>query len=84
MGKSVSAEVATRLIGHGAAPALPVGIVVNAGRADRSTYSGTLSALAPGQVSFSDGPAIIFVGEAVEAGDWAEAAQLAGMSFKVA
>ncbi|QQR34638.1 uroporphyrinogen-III C-methyltransferase [Devosia oryziradicis] len=84
MGKSVSAEVATRLIGHGAAPTLPVGIVVNAGRADRSTYSGTLSALAAGQVSFSDGPAIIFVGEAVEAGDWAEAAQLAGMSFKVA
>ena len=84
MGKSVSAEVATRLIGHGAAPTLPVGIVVNAGRADRSTYSGTLSALAAGQVSFSDGPAIIFVGEAVEAGNWAEAAQLAGMSFKVA
>jgi uroporphyrin-III C-methyltransferase/precorrin-2 dehydrogenase/sirohydrochlorin ferrochelatase len=84
MGKSISAEVAARLIAHGAAPALPVGIVVNAGRADKATYSGTLSALAAGQVAFSDGPAIIFVGEAVEAGDWAEAAQLAGMSFKVA
>ncbi len=84
MGKSISADVAARLIAHGAAPTLPVGIVVNAGRADKSTYSGTLSALAAGQVSFIDGPAIIFVGEAVEAGDWAEAAQLAGMSFKVA
>jgi uroporphyrin-III C-methyltransferase/precorrin-2 dehydrogenase/sirohydrochlorin ferrochelatase len=84
MGKSISVDVAARLIAHGAAPTLPVGIVVNAGRADKSTYSGTLGALSAGQVAFSDGPAIIFVGEAVEAGDWAEAAQLAGMSFKVA
>ena len=65
-------------------PATPVGIVVNAGRADKSTYSGTLASLSSGQVAFSDGPAIIFVGEAVEAGDWADAFQLAGMSFKVA
>jgi uroporphyrin-III C-methyltransferase/precorrin-2 dehydrogenase/sirohydrochlorin ferrochelatase len=84
MGKSIAPDVAARLIAHGAAAHLPVGIVVNAGRADKSTYSGTLSALAAGQVSFSEGPAIIFVGEAVAAGDWAEAAQLAGVSFKVA
>ncbi|WEK05519.1 MAG: siroheme synthase CysG [Candidatus Devosia phytovorans] len=84
MGKSIASDVAARLIAHGARADLPVGIVVNAGRADKSTYSGTLSALAMGQVEFSDGPAIIFVGEAVEAGDWANAAQLAGMSFKVA
>lgn len=84
MGKSIAPDVAARLIAHGASAALPVGIVVNAGRADKSTYSGTLSALAAGQVMFSEGPAIIFVGEAVEAGDWANAAQLAGMSFKVA
>jgi len=84
MGKSIAPDVAARLIAHGASATLPVGIVVNAGRADKSTYSGTLSALAAGQVAFSDGPAIIFVGEAVEAGDWADAVQLAGMSFKVA
>ena len=30
------------------------------------------------------GPAIIFVGEAVAAGDWGEAADLAQASFKVA
>ncbi|WP_240229728.1 siroheme synthase CysG [Devosia lacusdianchii] len=84
MGKSIASEVAARLIAHGALPATPVGIVVNAGRAGKSTYSGTLATLAAGQVAFSDGPAIIFVGEAVEAGDWADAAQLAGMSFKVA
>lgn len=84
MGKSIASEVAARLIAHGALPATPVGIVVNAGRAEKSTYSGTLATLAAGQVAFSDGPAIIFVGEAVEAGDWADAAQLAGMSFKVA
>lgn len=84
MGKSIASEVAGRLVAHGASPATPVGIVVNAGRADKSTYSGTLAGLSSGQVAFSDGPAIIFVGEAVEAGDWAEAAQLAGKSFKVA
>ncbi|WP_244522918.1 siroheme synthase CysG [Devosia sp. YR412] len=84
MGKSIASDVAARLIAHGARADLPVGIVVNAGRADKSTYSGTLSALAAGQVAFSEGPAIILVGEAVEAGDWANAAQLAGMSFKVA
>jgi uroporphyrin-III C-methyltransferase/precorrin-2 dehydrogenase/sirohydrochlorin ferrochelatase len=84
MGKSIAADVAARLIAHGAAPSLPVGIVVNAGRADKSTYSGTLGALAHGQVAFSDGPAVILVGEAVAAGDWAEAAQFDSASFKVA
>lgn len=84
MGKSISSDVAARLIAHGAVPTLPVGIVVNAGRADKSTYAGTLGALAAGQVAFSDGPAIIFVGEAVAAGDWADAARLAAESFKVA
>jgi uroporphyrin-III C-methyltransferase/precorrin-2 dehydrogenase/sirohydrochlorin ferrochelatase len=84
MGKSIASDVAARLVAHGAAPTLPVGIVVNAGRAEKSTYSGTLGALAAGQVTFSDGPAIIFVGEAVAAGDWADAAQLAAESFKVA
>jgi uroporphyrin-III C-methyltransferase/precorrin-2 dehydrogenase/sirohydrochlorin ferrochelatase len=84
MGKSISAEVASRLVAHGASPALPVGIVVNAGRADKSTYAGTLGALASDQVEFKDGPAIILVGEAVEAGDWADAVELAGKSFRVA
>ena len=84
MGKSIAPETAARLIGQGADPSLPIGIVVNAGRADKSTYSGTLGALAANAVAFAHGPAIIFVGEAVEAGDWANAAQLTGMSFKVA
>ncbi|GLQ08960.1 siroheme synthase [Devosia yakushimensis] len=84
MGKSIAPAVAARLIEQGASAALPIGIVVNAGRADKSTYSGTLGTLAANAVAFADGPAIIFVGEAVEAGDWAEAAQLTGMSFKVA
>ena len=84
MGKSIASDVASRLIAHGASADLPVGIVINAGRVDKSTYSGTLSALALGQVTFSEGPAIILVVESVESGDWANAAQLAGMSFKVA
>ena len=84
MGKSIASDVAARLVAHGASPATPVGVVVNAGRHDMSTYSGNLSSLINGQATFRDGPAIIFVGEAVEAGDWADAAQLAGVSFKVA
>ena len=84
MGKSIASDVAARLVAHGASPTTPVGIVVNAGRPNMTTYSGNLRSLIECQVTFSDGPAIIFVGEAVEAGDWADAAQLAGMSFKVA
>jgi uroporphyrin-III C-methyltransferase/precorrin-2 dehydrogenase/sirohydrochlorin ferrochelatase len=84
MGKSIASEVASRLVAHGASPSTPVGIVVNAGRPDVTTYSGNLRSLIECQVTFSDGPAIIFVGEAVEAGDWADAGQLAGVSFKVA
>ncbi|MDT4882304.1 hypothetical protein FQZ97_1182430 [compost metagenome] len=61
-----------------------MGIVVNAGRADKATYSGNLAGLAADQVAFSDGPAIIFVGEAVAAGDWADAAQITDQRFKVA
>jgi len=84
MGKSIAADVAARLIDKGAAARLPVGIVVNAGRADRALYRATLGALAGGAVDFVDGPAIIFVGEAVAAGDWADAAQAALPGFKVA
>jgi uroporphyrin-III C-methyltransferase/precorrin-2 dehydrogenase/sirohydrochlorin ferrochelatase len=84
MGKSIAPDVAARLVAHGARADLPVGIVVNAGRSTMTTYSGCLQSLIDCQATFSDGPAIIFVGEAVEAGDWADAAQLAGMSFKVA
>ena len=84
MGKSTASVVAGRLVAHGAAPMLPVGIVVNAGRPQMTSYSGNLASLIEGQVTFIDGPAIIFVGEAVAAGDWADAAQIAAQSFKVA
>lgn len=84
MGKSIAAEVAGRLIDKGASAALPIGVVVNAGRADKALYRGTLGSLAEGAVDFADGPAIIFVGEAVAAGDWADAAQVAATGFKVA
>ena len=84
MGKSIASEVAGRLVAHGANPLTPVGIVVNAGRPMMTTYSGNLSSLIEGHVTLADGPAIIFVGEAVAAGDWANAAQLAVENFKVA
>lgn len=84
MGKSIASDVAARLVAHGASATTPVGIVVNAGRSTMTTYSGNLRSLIESDVTLAEGPAIIFVGEAVEAGDWANSAQLAGMSFKVA
>lgn len=84
MGKSIASEVAAKLIGQGASAALPVGIVVNAGRADKATHRCTLGALAERAVQLADGPAIIFVGEAVAAGDWADNATIAVHGFKVA
>jgi len=84
MGKAIAAEVAGRLVSFGAAPDLPVGIVVNAGRANRTLYAATLGQLAAGAVDFVDGPAVILVGRAVAEGDWADAADAAASSFKVA
>lgn len=84
MGKTIAAETSGKLIQHGARADVPVGIVLNAGRAGRQLYRGTLGALAAGTVAFADGPAIIFVGEAVASGDWHEAIPLAEVKFKVA
>ncbi len=84
MGKSIAGGVASQLLARGMNAALPVGIVVNAGRSDRSFHLGTLAAMAAGEVEMADGPAIIFIGEAVRHGDWAEAAAIAEQTFKVA
>lgn len=84
MGKAIAAETAARLVAHGAAADLPIGIVVNAGRADSTSYAGTLGALAAGAVDFVDGPAVILVGRAVAHGDWHNAAAAAASNFKVA
>lgn len=84
MGKSIAADVALAFIRNGASGHLPVGIVANAGRAGRTLYRGTLGELAGGAADFADGPAVIFVGEAVAHGDWAAAATLAAAEFKVA
>jgi uroporphyrin-III C-methyltransferase/precorrin-2 dehydrogenase/sirohydrochlorin ferrochelatase len=84
MGKSIAPSVAAQLIGTGLRPGLPAGIVVNAGRRDRTLYRGTLAELSAGQVSFAEGPAIILLGEAVAAGDWQDAVALAERQFKVA
>jgi uroporphyrin-III C-methyltransferase/precorrin-2 dehydrogenase/sirohydrochlorin ferrochelatase len=84
MGKAIAAEVAGRLVSHGAAPDLPIGIVVNAGRAHSTSYAGTLGGLADGAVEFVDGPAVILIGRAVSYGDWAQAASAVSEHFKVA
>lgn len=84
MGKSIAATTAARLIDRGMNPSLPIGIVVNAGRRDRSLYRGSLGDLAAGDLAMDDGPAIIFVGEAVAHGDWAEAADIAERTYRVA
>lgn len=84
MGKSVAGPTAERLIAEGAAATIPVGVVVRAGRKDRVLYRGTLGTLASGTIELEDGPAIIFVGEAIAHGDWSEAIELASSEFKVA
>jgi uroporphyrin-III C-methyltransferase/precorrin-2 dehydrogenase/sirohydrochlorin ferrochelatase len=84
MGKSIAGDIAARLMVLGARPGLPVGVVVNAGRRDRTFYRGTLETLASGLDAAADGPAIIFIGEAVASGDWQDAAALAEQNFKVA
>jgi uroporphyrin-III C-methyltransferase/precorrin-2 dehydrogenase/sirohydrochlorin ferrochelatase len=84
MGKSVAGPTASRLIAEGASATIPVGVVVRAGRKDRVLYRGTLGTLASGAIELEDGPAIIFVGEAIAHGDWDQAIELAGSEFKVA
>jgi uroporphyrin-III C-methyltransferase/precorrin-2 dehydrogenase/sirohydrochlorin ferrochelatase len=84
MGKSIAAATANKLILRGMSPALPIGMVVNAGRKDRSTYRGTLGDLAVGTYAMNDGPAIILVGEAVAHGDWTAAAELASKELRIA
>lgn len=83
MGKSVASEVAEAFIARALPRQTPVGIVVNAGRPGRALYRGTLGDLAAG-MDFAAGPAIIFIGEAVAHGDWADAIGLAEQQFRVA
>lgn len=84
MGKSVAGPTASNLIAEGASPTIPVGVVVRAGHKDRVLYRGTLGTLASGTIELEDGPAIIFVGEAIAHGDWSDAIELARSEFKVA
>jgi uroporphyrin-III C-methyltransferase/precorrin-2 dehydrogenase/sirohydrochlorin ferrochelatase len=84
MGKSIAMETASKLIRRGMRADLPVGVVVNAGRRDRSLYRATLGEIAVDGAEMAEGPAVIFIGEAVAHGDWADATQLAEQTFKVA
>lgn len=77
MGKTVAGRVSGKLIAHGMDAGLPVGIVVNAGRDGRRLYRGTLGELGGNHAAFAGGPALIFIGAAVKAGDWERAAALA-------
>jgi len=84
MGKSIARDAARRLIVRGMQADLPVGIVANAGRADRALYRGTLGAIAADGVDLPEGPAIIFIGEAVAHGDWTGSVEAAEQTFRVA
>ncbi|MEO6012973.1 MAG: siroheme synthase CysG [Devosia sp.] len=84
MGKSIAAATAKKLLKRGMNPSLPIGVVVNAGRRDRSFHRGNLGALAAGELDMAEGPAIIFVGEAVAHGDWTGAADIAETNYRVA
>ncbi|MEO8756415.1 MAG: siroheme synthase CysG [Devosia sp.] len=84
MGKSIAAGTATNLLRRGMNPMTPIGLVVNAGRRDRSFTRGNLGGLAAGELVLADGPAVILVGEAVAHGDWAAAVSIAEQKLKVA
>jgi uroporphyrin-III C-methyltransferase/precorrin-2 dehydrogenase/sirohydrochlorin ferrochelatase len=84
MGKSIAAETARKLLKRGMRADVPVGIVVNAGRNDRSSYRATLGDIASGSAQMAEGPAVILIGEAVAHGDWADAAAATEQEFKVA
>ncbi|WP_116653891.1 siroheme synthase CysG [Pelagibacterium sediminicola] len=84
MGKSIASRVVRQLLAHGLSRSVPVGVVVNAGRAEKALYAGTVGGLAAGEIDFVDGPAIIFVGDAVAHGDWARAEVFAAREWKVA
>ncbi len=84
MAKSIAATTAAKLIRRGMSPSLPVGVVVEAGRADRTLYRGSLADLAAGGLAMAEGPAIIFVGEAVAAGDWTDAIAIAADAYEAA
>ena len=83
MGGQIAMATAGKLLRRGMRPSVPAGIVINAGRKDRTFLRGTLGAMAS-NAAVPDGPAIIFVGEAVAHGDWAEATAIAEQNFKVA
>lgn len=84
MGKSIAGEVAGKLMQAGLGATLPVGIVVNAGRADASSHFGTLCELENGELNMEDGPGLILIGQAVAYGDWEQAQRLAAQAMKVA
>ncbi|HVT53125.1 MAG TPA: SAM-dependent methyltransferase, partial [Dongiaceae bacterium] len=84
MGKSIVPETARRLLARGMRADLPVGVVVNAGRRDRSFYRASLDGVAASVAEMADGPAVIFIGDAVAHGDWTEAEALVVREFKVA
>jgi len=84
MGKSIAAEVSARLIARGLDPATPVGVVVNAGRTTRKSFAGAIGDLAAGELDFPDGPAVIFIGQAVAHGQWTDAAPLGRSAIRVA
>jgi uroporphyrin-III C-methyltransferase/precorrin-2 dehydrogenase/sirohydrochlorin ferrochelatase len=84
MGKAIAASTAIKLLVAGASARTPVGIVVNAGRGDRTLHRGTLGELADGVHRFAEGPAIILLGEAIATGDWTGAVALAERELRVA
>ncbi|NVK35236.1 MAG: uroporphyrinogen-III C-methyltransferase [Rhodobacteraceae bacterium] len=66
MGRSVAADVASRLIGVGMSAATPVAVIENAAHRDERQFKGTLTDLIGiGERSDIDGPVLIVVGEAV-------------------
>jgi uroporphyrin-III C-methyltransferase/precorrin-2 dehydrogenase/sirohydrochlorin ferrochelatase len=67
MGSGQAGEVVAAMLAHGARGDLPVAVVENAGRADRSWRVGRLADLPGLAEGGSGGPAVILIGEVVRA-----------------
>jgi len=70
MGKSIMQDVAAELIREGLNTSTPMGIVVNAGRTNSARCLSNLQEVSNQAPQLADGPAIVFVGEAVASGKW--------------
>lgn len=85
MGRTVAAEVASRLVSMGLPPETPVAAVENASRNDARLFHGTLADMGVlTQMDELHGPVMVIIGEAVAGADLTRATPLAACQANMA